>query len=216
MEVDSSGYPGSPISGFMDSGEARWKRPFQSPVHVVEPTHYRGAYPNRPDFPFLDERSVSVKKGVVPVLTPPVTPDVSQTSYPGMSISNPYFSGAKGQDPGVSHYEVLSASIRNFRAMEDNVLNLHRSLNFPLPPPLHKADLNSLTPDQLEPGSVRLSLAMANAMREAIEQHEADRTEQLNKKGRTTEAFHEAILRSYQIAQFSKTTGRSHGFFLQP
>lgn len=184
-------------------------------VSAVEPTLYHQQQRTPRPFPLLQQRDIEIRESVTPILSEPESSTSEYSNYPGLTfgIPSPYHTKARGSDPGVSQYEVLSATVRKFEEMGQRVLRLHKSLQILLPSPLKLQSAEVLRQGQARPGSVQLSLAMAQAMWEAVERLEIEKDEELVRRGKTEQAYSDAILRSYELAEFRKELETAAEFY---
>ena len=183
-------------------------------VRRVEPTLYlpKPAYSpssmGRFSFLEMDERSVGALKGVTPVLSPPLIPSDEQYDNPALKLSAPFSfsSGAESTLMGVTEYEIQRAGAKNLEQMQARVIRLHQAFNLPLPPPLENLDTRSLTKESLTRGAiplgiVQLTMVRARFIGEMIEQREAAKNEQLEREGKTNDAYYRAILLSAELEE---------------
>ncbi|UYM15212.1 hypothetical protein [Endozoicomonas euniceicola] len=190
-------------------------------VMRVEPTHYlpKPAYARFPrmeqPFPVMGKRSVESLDGVTPVFSPALTPPSEEYGNPALKLAAPFslFPKTEGAVLGVTEYEVQSAGARRLEKMETVVKRLHKRLQFPLPPPLDKMDVQSLTRETIPLGSVQLTVAMAKVMWETIEQHEAAKNARLEREGKTVDAFYRAILRSAELQELREDLEAATEFY---
>ena len=190
-------------------------------VMRVEPTHYlpKPAYARFPRmeqlFPVMGKRSVESLDGVTPVLSPPLTPPREECGNPALKLAAPFSLSPKTEDTvlGVTEYEVQRAGAKRLEQMQARVIHLHERLKFPLPPPLENMDVQSLTRETIPLGSLQLTVAMAKVMWETIEQHEAAKNAQLEREGKTVDAFCRAIIRSAELEELREDLEATTEFY---